>query len=372
MDLIDLVNRTDLNIFVIATGAGAGITQQIWNTVGCSSFFMGSSFPYSPIHSSKELGYTPEKFVSIETSVDLAIRAYIKAYEPNKQAVGVGLTASVASSKIHRGDHKIIVSVLTDNYCFTSSMILPKGTGDFCRQLDGSIADKLAIDALLAAIDKSNTIPNLINGCKVETIDSSLIAQNSLIKRPYFNKLGKRLPVPSKEIPNLYYPGNFNPIHEGHLGAAQTTTHYMALHFGQYQEVIFTTTINPPHKAALSTTEALQRVALLQGHNFMLTHGDARYIDKARTYPGSGFIIGADAFIRMMDPCWGVDPQDLVQEFYKLNTSFYILGRVVDGVFLGQNEIENKFPFINYHNGCYNFVPGRWDVSSTEIRNKLK
>lgn len=371
--LKELVDQKDLRIFVYATGAGAGIQSAIWHTLGCSSFFVGAEFPYAPSESSRALGYTPTSFVSEEMAIDLAMAAYVRAYEFGKKSVGIGLTASVASSRAHRGDHRIIVSGCSDDGVLTAYMTLPKGVGDEARALDGKIADSLAIKILLHAAGQNYVLPKETH-CDVPVMvaDTNSQAFFSLEARPYFTSSGQRKSFTVEDRQNsVFYPGNFDPLHEGHIGAAEATLDYIANKIGKRKKVIFTTTTNPPHKSPLSSPEVLQRVALMKGHNFLVTKGDARYLDKARLFPNSSFILGADALIRMLDPKWGVPTQDLLDELTNLKTTYYVLGRLVEGKFITLHDIEDQYPILYKYQHLFEPVSGRWDVSSTEKRAAL-
>lgn len=370
MILHNLAKRDDLSIYFYTTGAGAGLQQKIWGVVGCSSFFTGSGFPYAMKHSTHALGYTPDKFVSVPMAVDLAMAAYVQSYVPGKQSIGLGLTASVASVKEHRGDHKIIVSTMTNGKSLTGQIVLPKGTGRARRLLDGRIADELALEMLLHAVDPKHPLPKFILDIAVEYIETDNVVSSSLKQKPYFDKLGNRAEAPIGKI--LFYPGNFNPIHEGHVGAAEAALDVLAERFGQRAEVVFSTTINPPHKPALSSTEILQRVAMLKGRNFLITDGDARYLDKALLNPGVPFVIGVDALIRMLSPEWGIPTEDLLSILAGINARFFVVGRLVDGKFMSLSEVEDKFPILLKYHKNFEPVNGRWDVSSTELRNKSK
>ncbi len=112
----------------------------------------------------------------------------------------------------------------------------------------------------------------------------------------------------------------------------------------------------------------LDRVAAMQGRDFLLTENDPLFIDKARQRAGSAFLIGADVFASMLDPMWGIDPRALLAEFQALGAHFYVVGRRVKGSFYelpdllagnGSTAIPGEF------HSLFTTVPGRWDVSSS-------
>src|SRR5271165_5089712 len=108
----DALKSANVNIHVVATGAGAGLSQLLWEVPGSSAYLSGCSFPYSQDEQEEVLGFMPEHFCSEEAAVDLASAAYMKAYKfGGKKPVGMGLTASVASEKEHRGDHRLFICV---------------------------------------------------------------------------------------------------------------------------------------------------------------------------------------------------------------------------------------------------------------------
>jgi len=99
----------------------------------------------------------------------------------------------------------------------------------------------------------------------------------------------------------------------------------------------------------------------------MFTQGDPLYIEKARSFPGKAFVIGVDALLRMLDPKWGVEVPELLREFYELGTSFYVVGREVEGEWRTLEDVLTQIP-SSYQN-LFTEVGGRWDVSSTALRN---
>src|SRR5271170_7271281 len=111
----DKLKEAGVSIHVIATGGGAGLQQELWSVPGSSAYLSGASFPYAPEEQEELLRFMPEHFCSQEAAIDLASAAYMKAYRfGGKKPVGIGLTASVASSVEHRGEHRVFVCIMTD------------------------------------------------------------------------------------------------------------------------------------------------------------------------------------------------------------------------------------------------------------------
>jgi nicotinamide mononucleotide (NMN) deamidase PncC len=246
----DQLKELDINIHVIATGAGSSFQNELWEVCGSSSYFSGASFPYSITEQAELLGFTSTKSVCAETAIDLASAAYMKAIG-TKQAVGIGLTASVASNSEHRGDHQVYVAIMTDSKVLLSHKILSKGTGNFKRSLDNIVCSDLAYSLLTDALDISPWKTEDTSAKEYQ--DVSDLAMQRLFTHPFFTANEKKL----SNIPNnknsyyQYHPyalmsGAYNPPHVGHFNMAET----MLKDYGLVS--IFEITTNPPHKETLS------------------------------------------------------------------------------------------------------------------------
>jgi hypothetical protein len=62
---------------IIATGAGAGLQQKLWEIPGCSWYLSGCTFPYDQDEQADLLGFMPEHFCSEDAAIDLASAAYV-------------------------------------------------------------------------------------------------------------------------------------------------------------------------------------------------------------------------------------------------------------------------------------------------------
>ena len=416
-------------LYLIVTGAGAGFQNDIWEVPGVSNFFIGSQMPYDMEETAKVLGFTPIKFVSEETAIDLALTAYLKAWKLGRQAIGVGVTCSVTSNRNRKGDNRIVVAVFTEVACYTLNVVLQKGNFwndweekkitqeelEACvveqRKADGELANRLTAYLLTVVVGGvcSAPVPALNINSNME------LARARILAHPYFMTSGQRGTVEKINGANtVFYPGAFNPVHPGHLQGAEMAMrihNFVSVKEAMFDEhhdrifsaseqmdnaheydfrrnLIFTTTVNPAHKPALTAAEMLQRAAMMKGYNFLLTEDDPLYLDKARKFPGAHFIMGADALERMLDPKWGVDSLTLMKDFSELKTRFLVLGRLVGEVYKTSSDIIDEHTTVLYMNGMGNAanyiehvcqwaqnpimipIDFRLDISSSELRAK--
>jgi hypothetical protein len=314
------LRASNTRVYICATGAGAGIQEALWNIPGISSVLVGAEFPYAAEATKRFLGYAPESFCSEATAVALAMESYYRAYTPGQQAVGFGLTASVATRKKHRGEHRCYVATFTAAACRVWSVVLPKGHGAKRRVADGRACNRLGLAALLDTV---------LGGKRAgKSEDGAQLAQRNLEARPYWNAQGERRWNPPEAAPDLVlYPGAFNPPHEAHFWIARNTN------------ATFQVTTNPPHKAALTVAQVLERAKGLEGYARYFTMGDPLYLDKARSFPGCALVMGADAFQRMCDPKWGLEIEPMFDEFDRLGTRFLVANRQVDGRVLVAEDV---------------------------------
>lgn len=357
------LKQANVSIHLIATGGGAGLQQQLWETPGSSAYLSGCHFPYAMEEQEELLSFMPEHFVSEENAVDLASAAYMKAYRfGGKNPIGVGLTASVASEKLHRGDHRVFICTITNDSVKLFHGTLEKGVGQEQRLADGKQCDYWG-QVMLSDAAKLLTFSN--------AYDATELARKRFFARPFFAANGKRL----VEMPNnkrlALMSGAFNPLHEGHTSVAQSVMD------GHGKTVVYEVTAEPPHKEAMTVQSLLQRAKLLQGHDRLFTKSNPLYLDKARAFLGVPLVLGADAMVRMLDPKWGVSVKELLSEFQKLNTKLLVSGRLIDDKFVSYvdilNSIDLKDPsLLSLALDVLSPVDGRVDISSTELRGKLK
>lgn len=348
-------------IYIAATGAGAGAQNEIWKTPGCSAYFAGACFPYGEDQLEEFIGYRPEKFVSANIAIEMAMVAYQRAWRNSSDdAIGIGCTAAVATNRLRKGDYVSYMARCDDDGVHLHTMYLSASEGKEARISHGNAVSH-NINAMAFNVNVSN---------KTQVIDVTTDAIKLLLARPYFAFDGRRLPESeltsqvicpatdsSEKVCRAIYPGAFNPAHEGHKAIAKKT------------HAVFNIEINPPHKGQLSVAEILQRLKGLRHHDTILTSGCPLYVDKSDRFNNHPIVMGADAFLRMLDPKWGPEPKALLNRFSQNGTKIMVFGREINGKWVSADEAISRVPESA---SCYDLVPvdGRWDISSTQLRNK--
>ncbi len=339
-EIHQLAATRHLGVYVIATGAGAGIQNWLWQVPGCSSFLVGAQFPYATRETDDLLTFKPEAgYASDETAIDLAMVAYQHAVgTPEVEPVGLGLTASVASVRAHRGEHRVHVACMTRHVTLTRTFVLPKGVGVAARLHDGAQSDRLALRMIKAAIDyqpgvRAESQPEWVRECTVADEQ----ARARLFLRPVFDR-GRRKTLAEAggfgERP--LFPGAFNPVHKGHEEMADLIVQ------SGHGEPVFTVCASAPNKPPVSVQDMLERANGLRHRSVLFTDGDPMYIDKARRFPGRGLVIGADAFARLFEAKWGLDTTAVLTEMQQLGTTLLVFDRPVDGQLLTAKAVLEK------------------------------
>lgn len=358
-----------IRLYVVCTGAGAGLQDLLWSIPGSSKFLIGASFPYASEATEEFLGYKPESAVSEETAIALAMEAYKRAWKPGaERCMGVGLTAAVGTTRALKGGLRAHVAVITEEKVSTTTIKFSQSLfidDSDQRKLDGIACNFLCLNAILDTIGLPGVEMSPLNLQETELTDWSYELQDTkdatdLAWKVLLNKVFPGNPNtfdPNERL--VHYPGSFNPPHIGHFGAAKA----MRSQFGRH--ALFTICVDPPHKDNLSIAEALQRAKMLNGYNVMFTSGDPLYTDKSKKYK-CDFIIGADALLRLLT--WnGISAGEALDGF-EPESRIFVVEREVDGKFTSMYDIRKLIPIK--HISKFYAIQGRWDISSSEIRSR--
>ena len=346
MTIYELLQNQKGFVHVAAAGAGSTLITDLWSEPGASEWLSGGTFIYADQEMEDFLGFWPDwGTVNQTTSIFMAMAAYRKAFRAlpkGRKPIGVGVTASVASNRIHRGNHRFFATVLTDTHCAVlAHEPMKKGEGRWQRNLDEDIVCQETL-SMLARSDgwKWCIEPNAL-------LDSAIDFIHCQPKGVGWSDY-------------ILYPGAFNPLHRGHERLAEKVSQMTG------KPVLYHVNTHSPHKPPLTAQDVLKRTV---NFPFVVSRDCPLYIDKARQHRGVPMIIGTDALERMLDPKWGPDVNEMLQEFKQLGTKFYVGERIIDGKVLSLQEVLQKCLGVENH-PVFIYAGVSGPESSTAIREQ--
>jgi hypothetical protein len=315
----------------------------------------------------------------------MARRALERAGElaPGALVAGCGCTASLASDRPKRGDHRFHLSTATAHGSTTWSVTLNKGGRD--RAGEEALLDVVLLNALAETFGVPRRVaPVLLHG---EAVHAETFAASQGLGRLFRGEspaacveADGRVAVDAPR-PTLLLPGSFNPLHGGHLamaGAAARRTR---------NPVVFELSIENVDKAPLCVEEVCRRTRQFAWHFPLWLTRAPTFLEKARLFPGATFVIGFDTVVRLLAKEYYQGSEALMKEALgaigACGCRFLVAGRAGDdGTFrlffvAGRPFHDGTFRTLEHvsvpaaHRNLFEAIPEsecRVDVSATEIR----
>ncbi len=367
--LIESLHRASCKYVLALTGGGTGVAAQLLSVPGGSRTILEIIVPYAEQALADFLGRAPENYCSAATSRRLARRARERAawLAPGEPVLGVGCTASLATDRPKRGDHRFHIAVHTGQGTATYSLTLSKGSRD--REGEESVLDAVLLNALADHLGVAERLPvPLLPGEIIEaeppTDGGPLAALLRGEVQAVCSDIDSRLRTDAPRPP-LLLPGSFNPLHEGHCDLAATASQMLG------QPVAFELTVANADKPPLSleAVEHRRRQFLWQAP-LWLTNAPT-FAAKAELFPGTTFIVGADTAVRIVDPRFYQDSIEkmtaALRQLRERDCRFLVAGRLdKDGRFTCCEHLELPEEFRDLFTG----ITFRRDVSSTQLREQ--
>jgi hypothetical protein len=276
--------------------------------------------------------------------------------------IGLSCTASLASDRPKRGQHRIHVAWHTAGATEVTSLVLSKGART--RAEEEHVAATLILNALAAAMGLSERVASpLIDD---ETLDvlrqiappewTALVLGESRIARGGASEPSRR----------AIFSGAFHPLHEGHRRIVAVGEALLG------EPVALEISIHNVDKPPLDFVEIGRRIDGLEGRPVWLTSA-ATFVEKANLFPGATFLVGADTIARIADARYYGDNQRrmhlAIESIANSGCRFLVFGRASGERFLALADLGLP-PALR---AICEEVPSakfREDVSSTEIREK--
>ncbi|CAM9566496.1 unnamed protein product [Phaeothamnion confervicola] len=365
---------------VHVTGSGGQALAWLLAVPGASTVLLEATVPYSTSSSRQWQGgallEAPGSFCSEEAAIALATEAHRRACSlviaeqrrgffalADGLVVGVGCTATVASTVPKHGAHRCYVAVCTATGSTCYSYELAKGQRS--RLAEDVAVSRLVIRALAEAgaaplpagfaekgllVEHGEALPIsrfYKHGDALEAFIAG--AAKTVVVVPGSGEVGNdcsssngsdsqnedrgplMLTDPQVPLPAIVFPGSFNPLHAGHLALLEAATalyarEVLGLPPGSAGAVtaLFEISIANADKGKLSIDVVRSRVsqftaaaadpagasstfsgslssAVRYQHPVALTRAPL-FVQKARCFPGAAFVVGVDTAKRLVDP----------------------------------------------------------------------
>jgi Cytidylyltransferase-like len=298
--LISAIHQTSCSCVLAVTGGGATAAGCLLTVPGASHTILEVQTPYSEESLCQFLGKRPEGFCTTQTSMDLAEAAWSRAMilRSGGTCVGIGCTASLATDRPKRGDHRFYAAAAVEEVVRILSVTFEKGARS--RAEEERVVSRAILNLLGEAVGLNDRLEVALRPGEVlkqETHD-----RGALLSRFARRDLGRLCAMPDGRFrdeavqPPVLLPGSFNPLHEGHWALVRAAAKH--LHLPTSFELSMINVDKPP----LGLAEIRRRLAQFHGRSAVwLTHAPT-FVEKASIFPGCIFVVGLDTAERLVAP----------------------------------------------------------------------
>ncbi len=151
--LIQQIHKSPFQVVLVLTGGGSQALANLLAVPGASNTLLEGLIPYSEKAVTAFLEFTPASYVSEETAIMLAEKAYARALilreNPATPLLGAACTATLATDRPKKGEHRAHIAVHNGMQTMRCSLVLAKGARD--RQGEERVVGDLLIRTLARA-----------------------------------------------------------------------------------------------------------------------------------------------------------------------------------------------------------------------------
>ena len=353
---------------------------------GASRTVLDAQIPYARPALDEYVGARAEQHVSAVEAAEMAEEAFWRGLRLDAESrpgeigtrpvIGVACTATIATDRVKRGEHRSHAAVRTATDLLTASIVFDKGARD--RDGEEEIASRLIVNLLAEACG----VPDRLH---VDIGEADALAQGSIsVSDPISEVVAGSAEAAEIDVDGVIHAalpggcaviaGSFDPVHDGHWRLAEVAADISG------KEPIFEISVTNVEKPPLDLPVLQARLAQMRRRRRLAVTRAPTFVEKSRLMPGSTFVIGYDTAVRLFDDrfyaaydadaddkstgtAWGV----ALSELRRNGCDFLVAGRASDRGFMTLDDIEIPASFA----GMLKQIPEsafRFDGSSSEIR----
>lgn len=370
--VVEATHNTPAKIVLEFAGAGSLALAWLHSIGGSSRTILEATDRYAATSLLDLIHFNPEKVVAHGVAVAMAAAAYQRAQalvETGPPLAGIGCTATIATDRPKRGEHRCWLAAYTATGLLTIELTLAKGFRN--RDEEEQLVSRLILQAIAES-------------CGVgRALSLTLSAEEQIVKN--FEPVGllDQLLARSVQTVTLSPAGNltadeslsqaailsgsFNPLHRGHRQMGELAAKKLGRSL--YFELPLLNADKPPVEPA----EAIRRGAQFLDYAPLLYTGASLFREKAQIFPDTVFIVGYDTATRLVEPrFYDHDPAEMHAAFEQIRAAgcrFFVAGRLKNDQFLTWQDLDLPPEIRDLFEGTTE-QEFRMDVSSTELRQQ--
>jgi Cytidylyltransferase-like len=370
-ELVQAIHDCPTLTVMVTAGAGTQALADLLGVPGATRTLLEALVPYSTASFDEFLGQQPPQYVAEETSRLLAGRSYTRArwlHNGIEGLVGIACSATIVTDRPKRGQHRAHIATWQPRQLICHRLYLNKGSRD--REGEEDMVSRVLLNALARACGLSQRVAVPMaagDDLTIEVTDfAALIDELLRGTRSYFGIEDDGAILDPDTRPAALLSGSFNPLHDGHLDLAQTAGDLLGV------EVAFELSVHNADKPSLTPPTVLRRIAQFAGRYTIYASAAPTFIEKARLFPGTTFVVGYDTAARILHPRYYGNShealRDALREIDELGCSFLVAGRTDE---TGRFAQIDDLPIPQIYQGLFAGIPDtffRRDISSTELR----
>ncbi len=370
--LISALHASGRKAALAITGGGSGAVGELLRVPGGSRLLVEAQVPYDALALEAFLGFAPAQACSVDTAMAMArsVRARAARLVPaGTDLVGLGATAALVSDRPRKGEHRFHIAFANAAGIAHCTGVLAKGRRD--RAAEEDLVARAIVLWLARACGIAAPSPRSLLEAD-EHFTQDVVATEDAIDQLLAGELDRVTAQPDGQMmlsappPVVLLPGSFNPMHAGHVLLARVAEEL------RQQPLAFEISVTNVDKPPLAGETVRDRLAQFAWKSPVELTRAPTFLEKARVFPRTTFVIGADTAERLVAPKYYGDDEGrmhvALEEIGSSGASFLVAVRI-DAA--GRLRALSDIPVPRRYTDLFTPIPEhrfRHDTSSSEIR----
>jgi hypothetical protein len=370
--LISTLHASGRKAALAITGGGSGAVGELLRVPGGSRLLIEAQVPYDALALATFLGFAPAQACSADTAIAMArsVRARAARLVPaGTDLVGLGATAALVSDRPRKGEHRFHIAFANSAGIAHCTGVLAKGRRD--RAAEEDLVSRAIVLWLARACGIAAPSPRSLLEAD-EHFAQDVVATVDAIDRLLAGELDRVTAQPDGQMllsapqPVVLLPGSFNPMHAGHVMLARVAEEL------RQQPLAFEISVTNVDKPPLAGETVRDRLGQFAWKSPVELTRAPTFLEKARVFPRTTFVIGADTAERLVAPKYYGDDETrmhvALEEIGSSGASFLVAVRI-DAA--GRLRALSDIPVPRRYTDLFTPIPEhrfRLDTSSSEIR----